>query len=71
MFSRHQPDGVLHHADELLVVNLAIAIHVDAGEQLPDMLLAEGEVVAGEARAQLSLTDLSTAVLVEVCKRRA
>ena len=61
-----QPNSVLHHVDKLLIIYMTVAVSVDALKQLLDLFIIEGEVVAGEAHAELLLADRAAVVLVEV-----
>ena len=61
-------ERALHHVDELDVVDLAVAVRVDAGEQLLDLLLVQREVVAGQALTQLFGADRAAVVLIKVGK---
>ena len=58
-------NSVLHHDEELHVVDLAIAICVHSLKQLLDHLFCEQEVLALQGRTQLILADLSAVIRVE------
>jgi len=45
---------------------MTVAVSVDTLKQLLDLFIIEGEVVAGEAHAELLLADRAAVVLVEV-----
>ena len=69
--SDFEPKSVLHHVDELTVVNLAVAIGVHTVEKLNNLLLAQSKVIVGQALTQLRLADRAIVVLIEVGKGRA
>ena len=62
---------ILHHQDELLVVDLSVVVFVHPVQQLSYLLLAQREVLARQALTELVLADGSVVVLVEVRERRA
>lgn len=63
-------EAALHHLDELVVVDLSVAIGVDTVEQLLNLLVVEREVVRLEAQLQLFGADRAAVVLVEVGEGR-
>lgn len=56
----------LHHRDELQVVDFAVVVDVYALDELVNLVIAEGELVALETLPKFFLTDGSVAVFVEV-----
>ena len=46
LLSLLQAQGASHHCDELLVVDLAIAVSVNTLKKLLDLLISEREVIA-------------------------
>ena len=58
--------SILHHCNELLVVDLSIVIFVDSVEELIDLVLREGEVVTLKARSKFVLADRSVRISADV-----
>ena len=61
---------ILHHHDELLVVDLSIVVFVHPVQQLSHLLLAQREVLARKALSELIFADSSVVVFVEVRESR-
>ena len=57
---------ILHHRDELLVVNLSVVVFVNPVEQFSYLLLAQSEVLTRQALPELLFAYSSAVVLVEV-----
>ena len=57
---------ILHHHDELLVVNLSVVVFVYSVEQFGNLLLAKSEIFTLQALPKLSFANCSVVVLVEI-----
>ena len=57
---------ILHHRDELLVVNLSVVVFVYSVEQFGNLLLAKSEIFTLQALPKLVFANCSVVVLVEV-----
>lgn len=67
--SNFEPEGALHHIDELMVVNLTVTIGVNTLQQLLDLFFIQREVIALQAYAQLFRANSSVIILVKVGER--
>jgi len=62
---------ILHHIYEFFVVDHAISIHVYTLQKLLDLVLSQGEVVAGKTLTKLFRADWAAVILVEIGESRS